>query len=157
MDIGSIFLILALLTLVVLFISRPLLERRPAARRRNPAGQKLSTLLAKRDQLIDALQELDLDFTLGKVPTEDYPAQRNVLLQQGAEVLQQIDVLVPQTPPANPHAAPTADDALEAAIADRRRARQKKSAGVCPGCGKPVRKSDRFCPKCGRALFPRGK
>jgi hypothetical protein len=152
MDIGSIFLILALLTAVVLFISRPLLEHRPAAGRRKQPGQTLSALLAERDRVIDALQELDFDSTLGKVPAEDYPAQRNALLQQGAEVLRQIDALAPQTPPEGLLVSPTADDALEAAIAARRRARQEKSAGLCPGCGKTVQKSDRFCPKCGRAL-----
>jgi hypothetical protein len=44
------------------------------------------------------------------------------------------------------------DDALEADIAARRRARQEKSAGFCPQCGGPVQKSDVFCPKCGAKL-----
>jgi hypothetical protein len=44
------------------------------------------------------------------------------------------------------------DDELEHMIAARRRARQEKSAGFCPACGKPVQKSDRFCTKCGVAL-----
>ncbi len=55
-------------------------------------------------------------------------------------------VLKPQEIAARP------SDELEAMITARRRARQEKSGGFCPHCGKPVRTSDRFCPKCGKAL-----
>jgi len=46
----------------------------------------------------------------------------------------------------------TPDDKLEQMIASRRRARQEKTSGFCPKCGKPVQKSDHFCPKCGTKL-----
>jgi zinc-ribbon domain len=41
------------------------------------------------------------------------------------------------------------DDDLEAVIASRRRERPEIAGGFCPGCGRPVQKTDRFCPKCG--------
>lgn len=45
-----------------------------------------------------------------------------------------------------------AEDAIEVAIANRRRARNERAGGFCPKCGKPVKASDKFCPKCGTSL-----
>lgn len=84
MDIGSILLILGLLLLVTLFIARPLMEKRSVVV--SQEEHELSALLAERDRLLNALQELDFDYAMGKIPEEEYPAQRSVLLQRGAEV-----------------------------------------------------------------------
>ena len=181
MDIGSIFLILALLVLVGLFISRPLLERKavPAEAPSKQDEHERSALLAERDRLLNALQELDFDYTLGKIPEEDYPAQRALLMQSGASVLRQLDALQPEEKEeaaevrleaaiaarrADASRGPTGqpngrkqmpavvavpDDDLEILLANRRRVRQEKAAGFCSQCGGPVQKSDRFCPKCG--------
>jgi hypothetical protein len=178
MDIGSIFLIFALLILVAWYVSRPLLERRPVAQKAiatSQAEHDLSTLLAERDRVVRLLQELDFDFTLGKIPEQDYPNQRNLLLQRGADVLSQLDALQPSvqtelaadrlekaiaarraqqarpttTPRKNSNGASVPDDELERLIASRRREHPEKAAGFCPKCGKPIQKSDQFCPKCG--------
>jgi len=178
MDIGSIFLILGLLILVGLFISRPFYEKRKAST--DPAGHQQSALLAERDRILNSLQELDFDYTLGKIPEADYPIQRNVLMQQGAEVLRELDAYQQAMPPepveARLEAAIAArraetmriapgsngsafkpalahpDDDLEGIIATRRRERSEKAVGFCPQCGNPVQKSDRFCPKCGTTI-----
>ena len=178
MDIGSIFLILALLIPVVIYIGRPLMER--SATSVSCEEQEISTLLARRDQLVATLQELDDDHNLGKIPTENYPAQRQTLLQNGADILRQIDAyqIAPATVTAedrveaavvarrftldgtqasarkNGNAVPPVpDDDLEQRIASRRRTRQGKAGGFCPKCGRPVQASDRFCPKCGATLI----
>jgi hypothetical protein len=177
MDIGSILLILALLIPVVIFISRPLLEASPV--NVNHSEQDISTLLANRDQVVAAIQELDADYALGKIPPEIYPEQRNNLLQAGAEILRQLDgyqstpTLLPaedrleeaivarrlsmETEPIsakkNGNAVPPVpDDDIEQRIASRRRTMNDKAAGFCPKCGRPVQVSDRFCPKCGATL-----
>jgi hypothetical protein len=119
MDIGSIFLILALLILVALFISRPLFDR-PTVKANAMTVQEehdYSSLLAERDRILNALQELDFDHVLGKIPDEDYPAQRASLLQKGTEVLKRLDEI--QTP----GVAESGDDLdarIEAAIARHR-------------------------------------
>ena len=177
MDLGSIFLILGLFVLVGLFIGRPFLERKATAV--SPQEQQHSSLLAERDRILNALQELDFDFTLCKIPEPDYPVQRATLLQRGADVLRQLDAI--QTEPNGEDAeahleaviaarradaahlrvatngggnrvAYAPDDTLEALIASRRRERSEKAGGFCPRCGRPVQKSDRFCPKCGTTL-----
>jgi rubrerythrin len=179
MDIGSIFLLLALIVLVVFFLAQPFLNPRKAAAR--PAGdiqQQTPFLKTERERVIQALQELDFDYSLGKVPEEDYPAQRKALLLHGAEVLQKLDALQPQPPAreagdrleeavaarrkalsqaSTETSAQEQNEDLEALISARRRARngsalREKSIGFCPQCGKSIQKSDRFCPKCGTEL-----
>jgi hypothetical protein len=119
MDIGSIFLILALLILVILFISRPFFER-PTDKGVTMNMQEehdYSSLLAERDRILNALQELDFDHVLGKIPAEDYPSQRAVLLQRGTEILKKLDEIQ------SPGLTGTGDDLdarIEAAIARRR-------------------------------------
>jgi hypothetical protein len=120
MDLGSIFLILALAVLVSLFVSRPFFEtasetgapKQPetdmaaSSAGAEPAAEgpgqtangarrdhDRSALLAERERLITALQELDFDHDLGKIPAEDYPAERMALLEAGANVLRKLDEL----------------------------------------------------------------
>ncbi len=116
MDIGSIFLILGLLVVVGLFISRPFLERQ--ATPVTPEEQQRSALLAERDRVLNALQELDFDHTMGKIPDEDYPAQRTLLLQQGAQILRELDAY--QAPSPGEVLADDAEERIEAVIAARR-------------------------------------
>lgn len=171
MEPGAIFLILAVLVLVGLFISRPFLENR-RVQAVSAQEHEISHLLAERDSLITALQELDFDHVLGKIPAEDYPNTRAALLTHAADVLRRIDELQPsQTSPADAEsrveaaiaarradaaakltASAPSDNDLEALIAARRAQRKEKSGGFCPNCGKPVLRSDRFCPSCGKAI-----
>ncbi len=172
MEPGAIFLILAVLVLVGLFVSRPFIESRRAYAV-SAEEHELSHLLAERDSLITALQELDFDHVLGKIPAEDYPNMRAALLTHAADVLRRIDELQPQkTSVADAESrveaaiaarradasaaaqlpASASDDDLEARIAARRAQRKEKSGGFCPNCGKPVLRSDRFCPSCGKAV-----
>jgi len=173
MDIGSIFLILGLLVLVGLFISRPFFER--GSKPVSQAEHDQSALMAERDQILNTLQELDFDASLGKIHQADYQVQRLALVQQGAQVLRQLDAYEVEIPQDDPEkrletvinarraetlrngaglrlVAASPDDNLEVLIANRRRERNEKAAGFCPQCGNPVQKSDLFCPKCGTTL-----
>ncbi len=161
MDIGSIFLIFALLILVVLYISRPIIEGKAVLV--SVEEHDLSMLLAERDRVINAINELEFDNQLGKVPEGDFPARSTALKQYGAKILQQLDEISPEygaglildvdTPqPKDVKKLPHLDDDLEIMIAARRRARAEKTGGFCPQCGHAVQQSDRFCPKCGGTL-----
>ncbi len=130
--------------------------------------------MAERDRVINALQELDFDFKLGKIPQEDYPPQRAALLQTGADILRRLDDLEPDPMPrsgpvtdassrieqaaaarrsdSSRTGVPLDDDRIELMLAARRAGRHEKSAGFCPRCGRPVLVTDKFCPNCGRAL-----
>jgi NADH pyrophosphatase NudC (nudix superfamily) len=168
MQITAIFFTLAILILVAIYLYAPFMERR--ARRVTEEEHELSALMAERDRVINSLQELDFDYKLGKIPEEDYPAQRTSLLQKGAEILRQIDTIAPQPVAAQDVDAriekaiaarradasvvkpELSDDDLESMISARHKVHREKSSGFCPKCGKPVMVSDRFCPSCGKSL-----
>src|SRR5215216_2285107 len=113
MELTSIFFSLAILILVGIYLYAPFMERR--ARRVTEEEHELSALMAERDRIINALQELDFDFKLGKIPEDDYPLQRSTLLQNGADILRKIDSLAPQI-----SSAQDTETRLERAIAARR-------------------------------------
>ncbi|MGE5374994.1 MAG: zinc-ribbon domain-containing protein [Bacteroidota bacterium] len=168
MEITAILVSLALLILVAVYLYAPFINRR--ARRVTEEEHELSALLAERDRVINSLQELDFDYKLGKIPEEDYPTQRTLLLQKGADVLRQIDTLAPQPTSVQDVDArieqaiaarradasgvkpDVSDDDLESMISARRKAHKGKTSGFCPKCGKPVMVTDRFCPSCGKSL-----
>jgi hypothetical protein len=166
MDLGAILLLVAILAVVGFFLAAPLM--RGTAPRTALDSLAVSALMAERDRIVNSLQELDFDHRLGKIPADVYPEQRTRLLQRGAEILRQLDELIPpaaeeggradqgeriERAAAGRDAAPVlADDKIESMLAARRSSRRAKSAGFCPQCGKPVLTSDRFCPNCGRSL-----
>jgi hypothetical protein len=168
MEITAILVSLALLILVAVYLYAPFIQRR--ARRVTEEEHELSALLAERDRVINSLQELDFDYKLGKIPEEDYPTQRSLLLQKGADVLRQIDTIAPEPASvqdvdarieqaiaarradASGEKPEVSDDDLESMVSARRKAHKEKSSGFCPKCGKPVLVSDRFCPSCGKSL-----
>jgi len=173
METGAILLLFSVVVICGLILSRPFLggSRITAV---SAEEQQLSALMAERDRVITTLQELDFDQTLGKIPSEDYPAMRAELMHRAAEIMRKLDSFHPAAPTpaevesrieaviaarrsdaavANPLASRLAgDDDVEALIASRKAARPEKMAGFCPECGKPILRSDRFCPHCGKAI-----
>jgi len=169
MDLGSILLIIALFILTALYVALPLFKHKMPVRKSaaKVQGHDISALLAEHDQIINALRELDFDYSLKKIPEEDYPLQRNIMLNRGAEILRLLDEYqqrppvkkekvkkaAPGVPAAQPPAVSTGqDDEIETRIALRRRDRKEKAGGFCPKCGTPFQSSDRFCSKCGESL-----
>ena len=175
MDLGAFLLLTALFIPLAIYLAQPFTEkRRPRALPKDDHTR--SALMAERDRILDALQELDFDHSLGKVPEEEYPELRAALLQKGAEILKKLDSLEDSAQKddaerrleaaiaerkANQASAEgdssslpeeDADDDLESLIAARRRERKEKSAGFCPNCGHPVLQTDKFCPHCGHSL-----
>lgn len=147
MDLGFIFLAIALIGLVIFVVAQPFLERS-----RHVERAADDPLVVERESILVALRDLDFDHATGKVADEDYGPQRAALMARGAAVLKQLDV------------AGVVDEAsaIEQAIAARRKtaasaparvAQPKPADGVaCPGCGAPVQAGDRFCSGCGMSL-----
>ncbi len=163
---GAFFLILLTLIIVVMFVSWPFIKHR---RFQVENGHELSSLLAERDRVLNSIQELDFDNSLGKIPSQEYTNQRKALLQTGAEILRHLDNLKLVSPvneiendeasagdrfmKVDVHPArPVMDEDLEELIAMRRSTRKEKTSGFCPNCGKPLLQSDRFCSCCGQAI-----
>src|SRR5690348_8556627 len=127
MDIGSILLGLALLLVIAFIVARPLLE--PPAVRDLPASPA-DRLLARREQVLAQLRDLDFDSATGKFNAEDYAAQRAQLVAEGVDILKQLDALgvsseqaaAPATLAGAPASAPSGApaDEIEAAVAQLR-------------------------------------
>jgi hypothetical protein len=168
MQLGSIFLIFAVVVLIGIYLYAPFTAR--TRRTRVSETLEVSALKAERDRVINSLQELDFDHNLGKIPAEDYPDQRTQLIQKGADILRKLDEIssgfvsdsnvesrIEQAAAAvradsSAKVEPIDDDDLESMIAARRKEHKSKSAGFCPKCGKPVLVADKFCPSCGKSL-----
>ena len=158
MDLGSLFLIIAIALLAGIWIIRPFFQPQ--------AGEALvvdtalhpdivirRNLIAERERILAAIQELDSDSALGKIAPNEYTTQRNHLLVTGASVLQRLETVESTLPPQDTSLfSPTEDSALTERLAARRAARQEPAAGFCPQCGRPVQQSDRFCARCGKTL-----
>jgi hypothetical protein len=160
MDLGAILLLLGVLIVVALFVSQPFTRH---WRLRAQISIENSTLLAERERALSALQELDFDYGIGKVPAEEYSAQRLILVQKGSDILRRLDEIersqsasaqagINNQPSVGRSSRVVSDDDLEDDIAKRRAARRQKTAGFCPHCGKPILQSDQFCPSCGRNI-----
>jgi hypothetical protein len=159
MELGAIFLLMGVLLIVILFVAQPFTQK---WRIKVQSSREVSALLAERERALTALMELDFDNGIGKIPADEYSAQRASLIQKGADILRQLDAIQAEIPApvkkveepafANPRTGLLSEEDLEELISKRRAGRQQKTAGFCPNCGKPILKSDKFCPSCGQML-----
>ncbi len=91
MNTSSISIILAIFLLAALYISQPFLKMESSKDRKGES--EYPRLMAERERILDAIEESDIDYELGKVEKEDYQRQRQSLLKQGAEILRNLDEL----------------------------------------------------------------
>jgi len=132
MNLGAIFIGLALLVLVVPFIIDPIRKRH---------GRGFSgTLLKSTDtgevseNALFALRDLEFDYQTEKITEEDYQKIHAELLTQAAEVIE-----TKQQEGAR----------IEELIQARRR--DKTIEANCPQCDRTLHDEDQFCPGCGHA------
>jgi len=158
MELGDIFVGLAMLVASLPFVVRPFREKRLKVDRKsnirpNPKERQKADL--------SALLDLDFDFRTGKVSEEDYSTVRAQLVADAAEHIQL--------------EKSTGDDQLEAMIRARKASQglvqkcsncgEKVEPGSCfcsqcgtpvgnncPSCGKPVQDGDLFCTACGAKM-----
>src|ERR1700690_3535173 len=170
MDIGALLLLIALLLGVSLYLAAPLMSYHSTNALQGT--QEVSSLMAERDRIINALQELDFDFKLGKIPDEDYPVQRAELLQTGADGLKKLDQLTANLAsddklPRKAQKNLTAESRLEQAAAAHqadaaKRVTDKRSGKITDdeiesmlAARRKTRKANSagFCPRCGKPVL----
>ena len=91
MNTSSIAIILAIFLLVALYISQPFLKTEISPDQKEEG--EYPNLMVERERILDTIEELDIDYELGKVDEEDYQRGRQSLLKQGAAVLRNLDEL----------------------------------------------------------------
>jgi len=156
MEIGSIFILLAILLPVLAYLAQPIVSGQ--AKAVSGRERRLSTLEAERDRLLSTIQEMDLDYSMGKIAREDYDAERSSKLAQAADVLRQIDTLTGNKGELPLGVADAMDGQLEAELEARvarmRQVQDEKALQYCAKCGGQIFGSDRFCSVCGSEVSP---
>lgn len=156
-----IFAIVVVLGLALAAVLYPLFQTPPAETPSEQGNVQAQELLVQRDNIYQAIRDLETDHQVGKLAEEDYQTFTAHLKGQAAEVLQQLGRL-----DRDGTAAPNRlDDALEEAIRSRRKAaRPQESAPVALSenleaqieaarrKGKPASPVRRFCTACGERL-----
>ena len=155
-----------LLVGLVLYLGRPLL----LANAGNAIAQSgdLQKLSERKEQLLGAIVELELDHEIGKIPVEDF--QRN-FAQLEAETL----TVIAELDQFNETSSDELERRVETEVAalrqqgtgpPRKRKPSQQEADLaaekalqhnyCANCGAPRRNGDHFCPQCGVALAESG-
>lgn len=177
MTITSLLFIIALLGLVGLYVSRPLLQPRLFRRQRISRYERL---VAHKEALLYQIQNLDFDYETGKIAGSEYQQQRKDLISETKLVLMELDEIESAAsestmdPGSGAEPQPTAevDQEIENAVAALRGqgmradgsnvhteslapAVSKSNNGErssCSECGKPVDQGDKFCTHCGHEV-----
>jgi hypothetical protein len=164
MDITSLILIVTVALLTAAFLFRPFLFNRKVKKEtiRSTADVERehlrSSLLAEKDRVLSAIQELEFDHTLHKIPEDLYPAQRAEMIETAAGILKKLDVLGVRNDAVERNVQPEKRlpggdyDEVEALIARHRSEGRQSRNEFCPHCGKPIKDEDKFCPKCGKSV-----
>jgi hypothetical protein len=98
--------------------------------------------LARRDQALAALKEIDFDRATGKLSDEDYAEMKTRFTAEALEALRVVDAAADMSSP----------DHVEAMIAAARAPRAPSPASrFCLECGAPSQAGTRFCLECGTA------
>ena len=103
----------AILLIAVALIASPLLGRRKTAVEPPTPGQQLNI---EHERVVRAIRELDDDHRTGKLNGDDYKTLRATQVMEGAQLLQKLDELNDDQPPAEPGAADELDVEIEQRI-----------------------------------------
>jgi hypothetical protein len=137
MSLWGITISLAMLVIVILWTAAPLLGRkRSAAPEARTAEKQRERLLADYERTLRSIRDLDEDYATGKIQPQDHAAEREQWVQRGIQLLMAMDRLDQRSGRPEPAVASaprpggaehSIDEAIEAAVAARRKSRQKGS------------------------------
>lgn len=151
MESGSFLVVLFIFILSGFYILRPIFI---SSNRGGRAGStRRDSLVAERERLLSAIEEIDLEFELKKISAEEHSRNRDILLAEAAIVLKGLDDLPRSSTGKRKKAATTQkSDDLEKMIAARRKQLKGDKKIRCAQCGKSVDHDAQFCSHCGGAL-----
>lgn len=160
MNLGAIFLLIAMLIVIGVIISRPFLNSTGIGQPKpsfKPIDPIHSSLLAEKERLLSSIQELESDHEIGKIPDDLFPEQRKTLMQETGLVMFKLEQIQANQDDSSEQTDDVINenqgyDDLEEMIAKRRLTLHQRSTGFCQKCGNAVLESDRFCPKCGAII-----
>ncbi len=151
MEFSSFLTVVMIFVLSGIFILRPFFVEDET--KRKSGSPKMDSLMADKERLLLAIEELDQEFELEKIPSIEHNRNRDILLSEAAEVIKQLDKFQkPSSSKKKTLSPPKADDDLERMITKRRQQLKSEKSQKCPHCGKAVVRGGQFCSHCGEAL-----
>lgn len=152
MEFSSIMIVIFIFILSGVFIMRPFLveEKKP----KRSGSSKTDSLVAEKERLLLAIEELDLEYELDKISVQEHNRNRDILLAEAADVIKQLDKI--QKPVSSKKkktsTSTKADDDLERLINERRQQLKDEKSLKCHSCDQAVSEGAQFCSHCGEAL-----
>ena len=151
MAVSSFLIVLGIFILTGVIIIRPFLVETDT--QGAPVPKKYDSLTAEKERLLSSIEDLDLEFDLEKISSQEHTRNRDILLSQAAEIIKQVDKLEKNIPTDKRiSSAPESEDDLEEMIEARRRELKGDKSSYCSHCGKAVKAEDQFCGQCGEKL-----
>jgi len=147
MTFTSLIIVLFIFIMASLVILRPFLIQTDS--KINHSSGLYDSLLAERERLLSAIEELDLELELNKISVSEHALDRGALLSQAAEVLRELDKYSKPKKAKKTAGGNGSEDELERMIQDRRRKLKNTKTVPCASCGEPLVKGDQFCSHCG--------
>jgi len=140
-----------LFVVVIYLVASPAMRNDPIEDPTTTSG-----LVARKEQLLSDIRELDMDLATGKLDEEDHHRLRTATLVAAVDTLKALDEVESLPTPSDAVddlERRDADDArLEALIAARKR---ELEASACPSCAAISDPGDAFCRRCGAELSTR--
>ena len=129
--------------LVLFFVSLPFRER--LYHSSGVTSSQRFDLMLRKAAVIAAIREIDADAQVGKLEPTDHRVLRQRYLNEGAQILKELDALPP---------GDEIDGRIQADIANypERMNIVADGASFCGACGGQVDPNDRFCAHCGAQL-----
>ena len=120
-------------------------------------GDQYHQLLARKENLLEAIKDLSFDFETGKLSEEDYNLTKADFELQAIEVIKEVDEMKTK---AEAEHARTINSAKNQTVASEKQHGATPEAKVtvkahafCPHCGTALRgEGFKFCPSCGKQL-----
>lgn len=162
MNLGAIFVGLALLVLVIPFVITPFREK--TLRKISPADSNGASPDGQRERVILAIHDLDFDYQTEKITVSDYTQVRTQLLAEAADIIQaeqQEDARTEEMIRAHREVVSPTKKCL---VCGRHLFPDEdnfcprcgvKLTAKCQSCGHSNRPDDKFCTNCGTQLIDR--
>jgi rRNA maturation endonuclease Nob1 len=135
-------ILITILLAATAFVAKPYWQRGTVVKL-DVSNGRLADLIARRDNLLAAIKEIEFDRQTGKISEEDFAEMNAQYRAEAVTVLKRIDAL---------RGNKQVSKKLEAELQRMRSQRQGQHGKFCSECGKSVSAGDRFCSNCGNSL-----
>jgi hypothetical protein len=132
-------------------IMRPFLEDMEGEIAAGDESGEVDALVAEKERLLSAIEELDRDQQLSRISDNDYSISRESLVRQAAQIFQLLDqmkIALEETP----IKSEVDDQELAGYIESSWNEIDLEGIRICGSCGSQVAENDLFCRQCGEKL-----